>query len=253
MIKEERLNFIKAYLQKHKVIQVQYVVDNLNVADMTVRRDLKTLEEMGFLTRIHGGAKLKEADSKLSAIELSHLEKKKKNLNEKKEIARKAAQEIEDFDIVFLGSGTTIELIYDYLEANHVKIITNSIFVFEKFKNDNRFQLILIGGHYRSLTGAFVGTIASDYMKNIFIKKAFIGVNALDQEFLYNANEEEGEIQRIALDNAEQTYILADSSKFDKQDFYRFYDLKGIDYLITDQNNSAAFTQMDQHAIKIIK
>ena len=97
------------------------------------------------------------------------------------------AAKIEDNDIIFLGTGTTTELVYDYLDVDNLKIITNSIFVFDKFKNDDHYDLILIGGNYRSLTGAFIGTIASDFIKNIYIQKAFIGVNALDENYLYNS------------------------------------------------------------------
>lgn len=252
MIKEERLNFIKNYLNEHKVIQVQYIVDSLGVADMTVRRDLKTLESEGVLTRIHGGAKANEK-TLLSTIELSHIEKKKQHAKEKNEIAKKIAEHIKDYDTIFLGSGTTIELVYDYLTVNHLKVITNSIFVFEKFKNDERFDLILIGGNYRRITGAFVGTIASDFMKNIYIQKAFIGVNALDMEYLYNANEDEGDIQRIALNNAQEKYIVGDASKFDRQDFYRFYKVDDIDYLITDGNNHSTLIGEFNQKIKVIK
>lgn len=252
MIKEQRLNYIKDYLHEHKLIQVQDIVANLEVTDMTARRDLKLLEQQGILTRIHGGAKLKE-DKQLSPIELSHIDKKNKNLHKKHLIAKKIANQIQDGDIIFLGTGTTTELVYNYLNVNRLKVITNSIFVFEKFKNDSRYDLILIGGTYRNLTGAFVGTIASDYMRNIFIQKAFIGVNALDQKYLYNANENEGDIQRIALDNAKEKYIVADTSKFDTQDFYRFYRIDAIDAIITDDDNKSNLIQDLNKLIKIIQ
>ncbi|MGX7364581.1 DeoR/GlpR family DNA-binding transcription regulator [Aerococcus suis] len=252
MIKEERLKFIKEYLQDHKILQVQFIVEQLGVTDMTVRRDLKILENEGFLQRIHGGAKLNEVNN-LSKIELSHREKKNRNLSQKHEIAKKMAAKIEDNDIIFLGTSTTTELVYDYLDVDNLKIITNSIFVFDKFKNDDHYDLILIGGNYRSLTGAFIGTIASDFMKNIYIQKAFIGVNALDENYLYNANEDEGDIQRIALDNAKEKYIVADDSKFGTQDFYRFYEIGDADQMITNKDNQSELLESLKNKISIIK
>ncbi|MBF6626355.1 DeoR/GlpR transcriptional regulator [Aerococcaceae bacterium zg-BR9] len=237
MLKEERLKFIKDYLSTNQIIKVQDIVTQLNITDMTVRRDLIELEKDGFLERIHGGAKL-ITDNELTKVELSHMEKKQLHLKEKQIIAQKIANEIEENDIVFLGTGTTTELVYDYLKINNAKFITNSVFVFDKFKHDPRFDLVLIGGSYRHITGAFIGTIASDYMENIFVHKAFIGVNALDNQYLYNANEDEGQIQRIALTNARTKYIVADYSKFDKNDFYRFYKLNNIDYILTDSHLS---------------
>ena len=122
----------------------------------------------------------------------------------------------------------------DYLDLNQAKIITNSIYVFNQFKNDERYELLLTGGTYRSKTGSFTGTIANDFVSTINVEKSFIGVNALNNYSLYNANEDEGVIQRSILNNSREKYIVADFVKFDKLDFYQFYDLRDADYIITD-------------------
>lgn len=232
MLKEERQNYLLEQLKKSGIVKVTDVVQELKVADMTVRRDLQELENKGLLIRIHGGAKL--FDTKTPLVELSHREKKKIHLSEKLDIAKKIADNIHEGDTVFLGPGTTIELTYDFLAIEHAKIITNSIHVFNKFKDDTRFEIILIGGAYRNKTGAFVGTIANDFISNIHVKKSFIGVNGLDITSAYTSNEDEGLTQRYALDSAEIKYIVADHHKLENKDFYGFYSLHKIDYLITD-------------------
>lgn len=235
MLKEERHSIILNLLHEKGIIKVSEITDLLNVTEMTVRRDLQDLDNKGLLKRIHGGAQLNNLVVK---EELSHLEKKNINIEEKKEIAKKIASKIVDGDSVFLGSGTTIELVYEYINADYLKIVTNSIHVFNKFINDSRYELILIGGSYRNRTGAFVGSIANDTLSKMNIKKAFIGVNGIYNNAISNSNEDEGMIQATVLNNSFEKYIVSDSSKLNKRDFYEFYNLEDITAIITDSNIS---------------
>lgn len=232
MIKEERQNYLLEQLTKKGIVRVTDVVQELKVTDMTIRRDLQELEDRGLIIRVHGGAKL--IGTSPSLPELSHREKKDIHFAEKSEVARLIAENIKEGETVFLGPGTTIELVYDHLTIEQAKIITNSIHVFDKFKNDPRFEIILIGGSYRNKTGAFVGTIANDFISSIHVEKSFIGVNGLDTTAAYTSNEDEGVTQRYALDSAKEKYLVADHHKFDKKDFYGFYPIHKVDYVITD-------------------
>lgn len=221
-------------LEEEETIRVSEIINRLNVTKMTVRRDLQELEDKNLLIRIHGGARKLENSGDLSFLELSHLDKRNINLDEKKEIAKQIAANIHDNETIFLGSGSTIELVYDYLDVNYAKIITNSIYVFNQFKYDPQFELILTGGTYRSKTGSFTGIIANELLSSIYVQKAFIGVNAVNGTMVFNANEEEGVLQRNILNNAATKYLVADYHKFNEMDFYQFYDLKDADYLLTN-------------------
>lgn len=231
MLKAERLEKIIEMFNKDDVIKISQISKALDVSEMTIRRDLKLLEERGHVEYIHGGGKKVQ---KNIFRELSHSEKKAIMVEEKKHIAKVAADLIEDDSTVFIGVGTTNELIYDYIDATNVKIITNSITVFSKFLDDDRFELILVGGRIRKRTGAFVGSLANDLISKIKVKIAFIGVNGIYKDSITNSNEEEGELQKNILNNSIEKYILCDHSKFNKEDFYKFYDLKDITALITD-------------------
>lgn len=232
-MKDRRHIIILDLINKNDVVKVSELVELLDVTEMTIRRDLQELEDDNKLIRIHGGARRVENNS-LHLVELSHRQKREINLDEKKEIAKIIANNIHENETVFLGSGSTIELVYNYLNLKQAKIITNSIYVFNQFKNDERYELILTGGTYRSKTGSFTGTITNDFISSINVEKSFIGVNALNNNLIFNANEDEGVIQRSILNNSREKFIIADFVKFDKMDFYQFYDLKNVDKLITD-------------------
>lgn len=236
MLKEERYSIILDLLNQKGIVKVSDITDIIDVTEMTVRRDLQDLDQKGLLKRIRGGAQL---NNLMVEKELSHMEKKNINIDLKNNIAKKIAEHICDNDSIFLGPGTTIELVHKYITANNVKIVTNSIHVFNQFIDDSRYELILIGGSYRSKTGAFVGSIANDTISRINIKKSFIGVNAICDNSISNSHEDEGMIQATILNNSLERYIVADSSKLNKRDFYHFYSLENVTSIITDNNISS--------------
>ncbi|WP_410469377.1 methyl-accepting chemotaxis protein [Bradyrhizobium sp.] len=101
--------------------------------------------------------------STIEANELSHSEKKKLHTTEKEYIAKNAAAHInEEDDTIFLGSGTTIELMTQYIKQSSLRIVTNSLPVFNLLSETKKHELYLIGGLYREKTGAFVGSIANE-------------------------------------------------------------------------------------------
>ena len=152
MLKEERHQFILEKLNKSGIIKVADLTDELAATEMTIRRDLRFLEDKGLLIRIHGGARLKEY---IRFEELSPNEKRSINTQHKIEVAKIAASLISDNDNIYIGPGTTTEYMYDYIEARNVKIITNCLNIFEKFKDDDKFDVIFVGGRLRKKTSTF--------------------------------------------------------------------------------------------------
>ena len=47
---------------------------------------------------------------------------------------------------------------------------------------------------------------------------------------------EEGQTQAIALDNSIEKYLLMDTSKVEKQDFYSFYQLEEVTAVVTNKD-----------------
>lgn len=231
MLKEERHRIILELLNQERYLKISELADRLNVTKMTVRRDLSTLEEEGLLLRVHGGA---QRVGEVGIEELSHQEKLTLHMEEKSKIAKHAASLIEENDTVFIGAGTTNELIYSYLWLKRATVVTNSLTVFQRFQGDERFELILMGGRYRERTGSFIGTFANEALRKIKVNKAFIGTNGVYRGMVTTANEEEGLAQQIILDNALTKYILCDESKIGRQALYAFYSLEDVNALISD-------------------
>lgn len=233
MLKEERRKIILEQLSKIGIIRISDLADELEATEMTLRRDLKYLEEQGLLIRIHGGAKVKESNK---FEELSANQKRCINSEDKIEIAKIAASLIEENDIVYIGPGTTNEYIYDYIDISYAKIITNCLLIFDKFKDDNRFEVILIGGRLRKKTSTFVGSLTNEALLKLKVKTAFFGANGVYNNNIMTSNEDEGMSQRVILDNAMRKYLVCDSSKIEKEDFYTLYNLENVTALLTNKN-----------------
>lgn len=231
MLKKERLIAILEQVNQRGIITVADLIATLNVSDMTVRRDLDELAKDGKIIRIHGGA---QSINTPTLTELSHIEKKKINSKQKEAIAKKAASLIQENSTIYLGPGTTIELIAQYVnQADGLRVVTNSLPVFKTWKHKN-VELILIGGNYRKKSGAFIGSLTADMLKHLKFNQAFVGINAVRKQHLMTANPEEGLAQTIALENSRKRIILADKFKLEQDDFYEFYNLEKIDLFVTN-------------------
>lgn len=224
---------------------VKDLISQLGVSDMTIRRDLDELADSGKLIRIHGGA---QSVASSDATELSHIEKKELHLEQKEQIAKRAAKMINAGDTIYIGPGTTQELIVQYVdEVADLRVVTNSLPVFESWQIKN-VDLILVGGNFRERSGAFIGGLASDTLGDLKFNKSFVGVNGIRNESMMTANTEEGSAQAIAINNSLTKIVLADCFKVNRDDFYQFYNLYDVDYLITnDELNDEMVSHYQQY------
>lgn len=235
MLKEQRHASIIDLVNRMGFVHTSSLADSLKVTEMTIRRDLNDLAKNNMLKKVHGGAKRLES---LTSVELSHSEKYKLNIFEKSNIAKLAASKINDNDTVFFGGGTTVEMVLDYLEVNSLNVITNSFSLFNKIKEDTRFEIVLIGGRFNRKTNVFVGSFAYETLKSIRIQKSFIGTSGINHNLVTTTNEDDARILNTAITNSEQSFILCDHSKLDKEDLYIIGELSEFSYMITDSNIS---------------
>lgn len=235
MLKRERLMRIQEMIAEKGIVTASEIINALGVSDMTVRRDLDELEKNGKLIRIHGGAQ--SLDYNID-YELSHLQKATVKVEEKLAIAKAAVDRVGEHETIFLGPGTTIEMMAQLLKERNVRVITPSLAAFEALKEKQDDQILLVGGSYRSNTKAFCGPLANQVIASMKFNKAFISCNGIADNSITTSSMEEGELQKIACNNAKTVYLLADDHKFNREDFYVYYSLHNIDEVITDDQVS---------------
>lgn len=105
--------------------------------------------------------------------------------------------------------------------------MTNSLSVFSLLEAREDCELCLVGGMYRRRTAAFVGPTAEDTLRALGIDAAYIGANGILDGDVSTSNMDKGRIQQLAFSKADSRYLIADSSKIGKRDFYTFCRRRG--------------------------
>ena len=165
MLKQEKLDSILEAVNTKGTITVKEIMESLDVSDMTARRYLQELADKDLLVRVHGGAEKLRTGSLLNN-ERSNVEKQGLQIAEKQEISRFAGHLIDEGETIFIAPGTTLECFARELPIDNIRVVTNSLPVFLILNERKLTDLILIGGNYRSITGAFVGTLTLQDLTN---------------------------------------------------------------------------------------
>ncbi|MGG5373082.1 DeoR/GlpR family DNA-binding transcription regulator [Enterococcus sp. AZ196] len=250
MLKTDRLQAIMLLLGPKGRVQSSEVMEKLAVSDMTVRRDLAELEKQGLVERFHGGAKLQNF---YLQEELSHIDKKIIHHEQKERIARRASELINDGDTIFLGPGTTIELLAQCIQADFLRIVTNCRPVFDQLnKHKKNWKLYLLGGELREKTQCLVGEIADQSLESMYFQKAFVSCNAVNGQKIMTSTFEEGQTQQIALNKSDARYLLIDHSKIGKRDFSVYYSLRDVTTVITDEHEQKYYEKLENVETSIV-
>lgn len=155
----------------------------------------------------------------------------------KQAIAKAALSLIQENDCIILASGTTMHYLARMLvNFGPLTVLTSSLRVAIELCNNPNINIIQLGGEVRKSSTSIVGSISEEILKQFSCNKLFLGVDGIDPEFgISTSNAAEAHLNQIMMECADQTVILADSSKLNKKGFGKIAALDNIDYLITDQ------------------
>nr|WP_019804738.1 DeoR/GlpR family DNA-binding transcription regulator [Streptococcus mutans] len=232
ILKSERKQIIMEKLAQENFVTLEFLVGVLDTSESTVRRDLDELASEKKLHRVHGGA---EKNHPLQEEE-TNLQKSIKNVQAKKAIVKRAAELIDNGDVIFVDAGTTTALLLDQLHAEGLTVVTNSIHHATKLVEKN-INTIIIGGYVKNSTDASIGQLAIMQLRQLNFDKAFVGMNGIDHHFLTTPDTEEAAIKKTVIDNAQVTYALADASKLGQTSFVKVDRLETVT-IITNQSDN---------------
>lgn len=237
-------------LAKEKHLEVLDLCELLNVSAVTIRKDLRFLEQKGLLYRTHGGASLENP----YINERTVLDKEKISVEEKNGIAQLAATRIVENDSIMIASGTTVQAFSKFIKPkNKLTVITPSLHVVLHLIHDKDIEILQLGGYVRHSSASVIGNYAEYILKNVSCSKLFLGVDGIDLEYgLSTTNLKEAELNKKMLNAAQKVIVLADSSKFGKKSFARICDLSKVDEIITDKGISTIIRKkLEEKEIKV--
>src|ERR1700744_3069813 len=234
MLIDERRQHILELIQNQGRALVSDLSEQLNISQITIRKDLDYLQSKGVIQRSHGGA-LRIQSSAL--IDPSLQEKKKHNFREKERIAVAASKMVEEGQCIILDSGTTTTAVAERLKRfKQLTVITNAVNIAAELAGTG-FVVILVGGTMRKNSFSLVGPLAEDHLKEMHAGPLFLGVDGFDLEVgITTPNFLESRVNRAMVKAARQVVAVCDSSKFSRRSLSRIVPPGAIHHVITDQN-----------------
>lgn len=218
--------------------------EELNVSSVTIRKDLKLLEDKNLLFRTHGGGTL----SNPYTVDRPVNEKEKIRAEEKMSIGAIAAGLVEANDSIIIASGTTVlSLAKNIRPKGNLTVITAALNVAGELIHQPDIEVLLLGGILRKSSSSVTGSYAEKILEDFSCSKLFLGVDGIDIEFgLTTTNVMEAQLNRKMIKAAQKTIVLADSTKFGKRGFGRICGLEDVEQIITDSGIS-------EHIMKSLK
>ena len=203
-----------------------------NVSEMTLRTDLKALDEANRIVRIHGGAKSVQVvvgtDDFLNRRSV-------RNISEKKEIAAKALKLIRPDSVIFLDSGSTTTALASVFPDQSNLIYTTGLSCVTELVNLEHPTVEIPGGKLNRYSMSVYGHFAIKGLEGINFDQAFMGVTCYSQTTGFTCSvREEAFLKQTVMRQSGQNIILMDSSKVEKKNPYSICGLADVDIVISD-------------------
>ena len=232
MLTQERHALILEKLEKESVVYLSDLMNLLDASESTIRRDLNYLDKAGLLKKVHGGAT--SLNSKLiNTTEFEVEVRQGINKEEKIAIAKYAASLIKNDDLIYIDSGTTTELMIDFIEAKGATFVTNGIGHAKKLIHKNLTTYIL-GGELKLTTEAIIGIEAINSLRKYNFTKGFFGANGIDIERGFTTPDiREAMVKEEALKKSKLSFVLADNSKFNEVSSITFGEISNTSIITT--------------------
>lgn len=238
MLSFKRQEIILDLLKKDKKITITELSKQLNVALNTIRSDLETMEQDGLVLRVRGGVSL--PSSNINATNNNIGIRYQKNLNEKRIIAKEIVKELpNDIDFsIFMDSSTSAMQVAHVMSqlSKRCTVITHFTNIAHILGTNSKISVILCGGMWWSNENCVIGSETIDMLDSYRADIALVGCTGIKlKQGIFNGNIETVPIKRKMIKNANKSWILCDSSKFDQDSLIKIADFSDIDRIYTDK------------------
>ena len=252
-MKNNRLVQIKEFIEKNGKATYKELEKLLpEVSNMTIRRDLATLEEENVIIRVRNGAYSVEEISKKTEEQFVH--RFSYNVNEKKEIAEKTAPLIDFNGCLFIDSGSTTLYFAKELPDEKYCVITNSLNVATELLYKNKPAVSLLGGDVSRNNLVTIGSSTLDFLNKINIETAIMSTTGFSIDGGFSCGvQQESTVKSAVIAKAKKVIMLLDSSKVNKNMPYAFAKLEDVDYLVVDANFPKKLKdELEAQGIKVV-
>lgn len=250
MFSEERRKEILSLLERNGRVSVTELVEHLGFSSDTIRRDLRSLEELGLLQRTHGGAirlTASPTDGRIAPISPDEWDAKD-------QLCREAAKLIQPGETIFIeGSSTTLAMADHLPHGQQNTVLTNGWQIAARLRGREGVELIAVGGTMKA-AGNTTGTLAIDQLKQFSVDRSFISASGVDPEKgVTTSTADTAFLKRTVAQISRQVILLADHRKLGRVAFTASLPIKKIDLLITDsQSDGQLVQQLRQAGVNVL-
>jgi DeoR/GlpR family transcriptional regulator of sugar metabolism len=238
-----------------QIVRVSELSNRFAISEVSIRRDLERLENLGLLKRVHGGA---VAIPQVS-LGTSHTAKMRSHMEAKERIGQAAARMIQAGDRLIFDSGTTVAQVAqhipgDLLNTGNLTAITASLPIVQALGSWKGVHLILLGGIFLADYEIVVGPQTIANLEDLHADKVFLGTDGLTfSNGVTTANLLEAEVDRVMVSVSTEIIVVADSSKIGLIGLTTILPLNRIDKLITDSQAPSDFVHaLHKQGVEVI-
>lgn len=228
----------------------------IEASPATIRRDLTRLEQQGALSRVHGGAKLRERSDHAAVPSLAgtpFTQSISENLAAKRAIGQAAAALCQPGEGIMIDGGTTTLQMCPHLERLGLQVLTNSLHIVDALLAQSGTRVLVPSGTVFREQNIILAAAGEESMPRFHAPKLFMGAAAIGPQGVMQADVVLVAAERRLIDRAEVVVLLVDSSKFHRQSGTIVCGLDEVDVVITDDAISAeAIKFMQANGIRTI-
>ena len=205
---EPRQQAILELLNSGGHAMVSELARRFSVSEMTIRRDLQFLEDLGLAVRVHGGALAGEKSRFTSRLSTNARAKTKAVNKLLAELPREGC-------IYFDGSTTVLNLVKHLKGCTRLQVATNNVETFNRLAAVRGPTPILLGGSLDFRTDNLIGPLALRSIESLVFEKAFFSAWGLHPESgLNEATMEDAQVKGMVAARAQAVFVAVDHSKF---------------------------------------
>lgn len=201
-------------------------MDVFEVSSATIHRDVAELVNREVFQRVRGGVAFAETASAAQGVtSSSYITRRATQASAKELIARSALGYVEEGDILFLDSSTTVTHLAEELTHSHfanLTVITNAIAVMQLFRRlPAHYVCVGLGGTFEPQLNSFLGQSAFRELDRLTITKAFVSCFGINDKIVTTNHEDQASLLTRVIDKADKSFLLADKTKFGRTGLYR--------------------------------
>ena len=241
-VMEQRRSEIVAFVNERESVTFAQLKERFpSVSEMTLRTDLKVLDQNRQLVRIHGGAKSID-----QVVGNDDVLKKRfvRNTEAKRVIAKKALAFVEANRTIFFDSGSTTTMLAHILKDQPDMFFTSGLTCAIEMARLEQSHISLVGGSVNCRSLSVNGSEAIQSLQKGNFDIAFIGVTRFDQETGFTCESlEDALLKRTVIARTKKIIVLMDSSKIGQRGTYTICQLQDAHAVICDNELPQAFKE----------